>query len=133
MNFFTINKQITVCPFIMQTQTELFILLCKINRIHFFCTQCMFYSLCWTFTQNQNISFPVINLFGELMSTPKYITFRPNQMAGNERLPFLLIPVPYPEYLYLSISAFLIKVTAPNKQFSSVGSLFVVLSVLFIS
>ena len=54
-------------------------------------------------------------------------------MAGNERLPFLLIPVPYPEYLYLSISAFLIKVTAPNKQFSSVGSLFVVLPVLFIS
>ena len=67
------------------------------------------------------------------MSTPKYIKFRPNQMAGNERLPFLLIPVPYPEYLYLSISAFLIKVTAPNKQFSSVESLFVVLSVLFIS
>ena len=54
-------------------------------------------------------------------------------MPGNERLPLLLNPVPYPEYLYLSISAFLIKVTAPNKQFSSVESLFVVLSVLFIS
>ena len=31
--------------------------------------------------------------------------------------------MPQPEYPYLSISVFLVKVTAPNKQFFSVGSL----------
>ena len=67
------------------------------------------------------------------MFTPKIITFRPNPVPGNEKLLFLSNPVPYPEYLYFSILAFLVKTTAPNKQFSSVGSLLVVLSVLFIS
>ena len=35
--------------------------------------------------------------------------------------PPLSNPMPYPEYLYLSISAFLVKLSAPNKQFSNVG------------
>ena len=30
-------------------------------------------------------------------------------------------PMPYPEYLYLSMSALLVKLTAPNKQLSHVG------------
>ena len=52
---------------------------------------------------------------------PKIITFLPNVIPGNEKLPCLSNPIPYPEYLYLSISIFLINVTAPNKQFSNVG------------
>ena len=51
----------------------------------------------------------------ELISTPNIITFWLNPPLGNERLDFLSNPIPQPEYPY--------KVTAPNKQFSSVGSL----------
>ena len=57
----------------------------------------------------------------ELMSTPKIVTFRPNPTQGNEKLPCLSNPIPYPEYPYLFMPAFLVKATAPNKQFSSVG------------
>ena len=41
----------------------------------------------------------------------------PNPPPGNKKPYLLSIPIPQPEYLYLSISAFLVKVTAPNKQF----------------
>ena len=51
----------------------------------------------------------------------KIITFLPNPVPENEKLPCLSNPIPYPEYLYLSISAFLVKVTPPNKQFSNVA------------
>ena len=60
----------------------------------------------------------------ELTSTPKIITFWPDPPLGNEKLDLLSNPIPYPEYSYLSISAFLVKVAAPNKQFFSVVSLF---------
>ena len=40
----------------------------------------------------------------------------PNTPPGNEKFPLLSNPVPYPEYLYSSISAFLVKLTAANKQ-----------------
>ena len=56
----------------------------------------------------------------ELVSTPKIITFLPNPVPENEKLPCLLNPFPYPKYPYLSVSAFLVRLTAPNKQFSSV-------------
>ena len=55
------------------------------------------------------------------MSTPKIITFRPNPVPGNEKFPCLSNPTPYPEYPYLPISAFLVKVTALNKQLLSAG------------
>ena len=57
----------------------------------------------------------------ELMSTPKIITFLPNPVPGNEKRPCLSNPISYPEYPYLPMSAFLVKLTAPNKQFLSVG------------
>ena len=66
------------------------------------------------------ISFFLLSIFvDELMSTPKIITFLPNPIPGDEKLPCLSNPIPYPEYLYLSLSAFLVRLTAPNKQFSS--------------
>ena len=49
--------------------------------------------------------------------------FWPNPLPGNEKLDILSNPIPYPEYKYLSRSAFLVKETAPNKQLFSVGSL----------
>ena len=56
-----------------------------------------------------------------LISTPKINTFWPNPSSGNEKLPLLSNPIP--EYPYLSMSAFLVKLTPPNKQFLNVGSL----------
>ena len=54
------------------------------------------------------------------MSTQKIIMFRSNPVPGNEKFPCLSNPIPYPEYPFLSMSAFLVKLTAPNKQFSKV-------------
>ena len=45
------------------------------------------------------------------MSNPKIITLQPNPPAKNEKVPRLSNPIPYPEYLYLSISAFLVDLT----------------------
>ena len=68
------------------------------------------------------IYFFLLSIFvDELISTPKTISCCSNPIPGDEKLPCLSNPIPYPEYLYLSISAFLIKLTAPNKRFSSVG------------
>ena len=71
-----------------------------------------------------NMSFFLLPIWAEkIISTPKINTFWPNSPLGNEKSSLLSNPIPYPEYPYLSMSAFLVKVTAPNKQFFSVGSL----------
>ena len=75
----------------------------------------------WAFAQNQNVFFSVTVFVDELISTPKIIKFLPNPVPGNEKRPCLSNPIPYLEYFYLSISAFSVKVTVPNKQFFSVG------------
>ena len=41
-----------------------------------------------------------------LKSAPKIITFLPYPPIGCEKLPLESNPIPYPEYLYLLISAF---------------------------
>ena len=73
------------------------------------------------------MSFFLLSIFvDELISTPKIITFWPNpvpknqKFPGNQKFPCLSNPLPYREYPNLSMSAFLVKLTAPNKQFSSV-------------
>ena len=55
-----------------------------------------------------------------LKSAPKIIQFLPSPLPKLDSL-CLSNPMPYPLYLHLSISAFLVKLTAPNKQFSNVG------------
>ena len=55
------------------------------------------------------------------MSSPKIITFLPSPPLGCVKVPSQSNPIPYPEYLYLSIVAFFVKVTAPKKQFSKVA------------
>ena len=68
------------------------------------------------------ISFFLLSVFvDELIFTPKIITFLRNPVSGNEKRPCLSNPVPHPEYPYLPMSAFSIKLTASIKQFSSVG------------
>ena len=50
---------------------------------------------------------------------PKIIQFLPDTLA-TENLFFLSNLNPYPEYFYSSIPTYLVKLTAPNKQFSNV-------------
>ena len=56
----------------------------------------------------------------ELISTPKIITFLPKSLP-NEKDVSLSNPMPYQEYPYLLISAVLVNLIYPNKQFYSVG------------
>ena len=65
--------------------------------------------------------FLLSNFVDELISTPKIITFLPVLPEGCEKHPSLSNPIPLLEYPYLSISLFLVNLTAPNKQFSIVG------------
>ena len=53
----------------------------------------------------------------------KVITFLPNQALVIEIVSFVSNLVPYLEYLYLSVSGFVTNLTAPDKEFPSVGSL----------
>ena len=48
------------------------------------------------------------------MSTPEIITFLPNPVPGNEKLQCLSNPIPYLEYPYLSMSAFLVRLTTTS-------------------
>ena len=59
-------------------------------------------------------------LVDELISTPKIITFLPKSLP-NEKDVSLSNPMSYQEYPYLLISAVLVNLIYPNKQFSSVG------------
>ena len=64
--------------------------------------------------------FPLSIFIDELISTPKSIAFWPTPPPGNEKLDLLSNPIPYPEYFYLSKSAFLVKLTAQNSAFCNV-------------
>ena len=55
-----------------------------------------------------------------LKSASKIITSLPYPPLGCVKLPLESNPIPYPEYLYLSISAFFVNLTAPNGKFSKV-------------
>ena len=68
-----------------------------------------------------NPSLFLLSTFVDNTFTRKIITFVPVPPLGWEKNTCLSNPIPYPELLYLSISAFLVKLTAPNKQFSNVG------------
>ena len=48
---------------------------------------------------------------------------QPNLPVWNENISNPSNEIPYPEYLYLSISAFFTNLTAPNKRISITGEL----------
>ena len=78
------------------------------------------------------ISFFLLSIsIDKLISTPKIILFLTVPPLKCEKHPCLSNLIPYPEYLYLSIPAFLINLAAPTKQFSSAGYL-LILKVLLI-
>ena len=58
-----------------------------------------------------------------LIPAPKITTFWPNPQLGCEKVLLESNPIPYPEYLYLSISVFFVNLTATNRQFSKVTPL----------
>ena len=62
----------------------------------------------------------------QLISAPKIITFLPYPPFGCIKPPLESNPIPYPEYLYLSISVFFVHLTAPNRQFSKVTPLLLI-------
>ena len=65
----------------------------------------------------------LLSIWGEeLISAPKINRFWPYPLPGNEKPSLLANPIPYPEYPYLSISTFSVKVTAPNKHFLNAWS-----------
>ena len=75
------------------------------------------YVLIPVFDLFQELKYPffLLSIFvDELMSTLKIITFLPNPVPGNDKLPCLSNPIPYPEYFYLPISSFLARLTASN-------------------
>ena len=87
----------------------------------FFWSQCcIIYSLCETFKKNENSFLFLSRCTEELISTPKIIRFLPNVLATGD-VPRMSNPMPYQEYLYLSISASLTNLNAPNEEFSNVG------------
>ena len=62
--------------------------------------------------------FFLLSIFADgLISTPKIIIFLLVPLIRREKNPCVANPIPYPEYLYLSIPAFLVKLIAPNQQF----------------
>ena len=52
-----------------------------------------------------------------IIYTRKIIAFWPNLPLANKKVPCESNPIPYPEYFYLSISAFVVNFTAPNRRF----------------
>ena len=70
---------------------------------------------------NTNALFTLLLACTELLkSAPKIITFVPFHPLGCEKLPLESNAIPYPEYLYLSMSEFFVNLIAPNRQFSKV-------------
>ena len=65
------------------------------------------------------ISFPLLSVCTELISTPKII-FLPTLLSGNENSIRVSNLIPLPPYKYLSGSAFLANLIPPNKQFFNV-------------
>ena len=60
---------------------------------------------------------------------PKIITFLPYPPLGCVKLSIESNPIPHPEYLYLSISAFFVNLTAPNRQLCKVIPIFIALEI----
>ena len=89
-------------------------------------------NLCVSPFPRTNMSFFLLSMCAEkLISTQKINTFWPNPPPGNGKLDLLWNPIPYPEYPYLSISEFLVRVTAPNNAFCNVGKLLPMAAILF--
>ena len=76
---------------------------------------------CMKYLPNTKTLFTLLLACTELLkSALKIMTFLPFSPLGCEKFPLESNPIPYPEYLYLSASAFFVILIASNKQFSKV-------------
>ena len=73
----------------MQAQTKLFILLCKINRIHFGAVSVCSNPCVGPIPKIKTSFFLLSACTEELISTQKIMTFLPNPIPANEKLPCL--------------------------------------------
>ena len=79
----------------------------------------MAFILCTRALPNTNILFTLLLSCTELLkSAPNIIAFVPFPPLGCEKLPLESNPIPYPQYLYLSMSGFFVNLIAPDRQFS---------------
>ena len=71
--------------------------------------------------ENRDIFFLIINMDKRTHTCTKYydVFTKPTTIIGNEKRPLASNPIPKPEYLYWSESAFLVNLTAPQKKFPS--------------
>ena len=99
----------------MQAQRKLLFIFSKINRIHFNAVPS---NPCARPSLRIKIFFLVINMCRRTHIYSKDYTV---STKPTENFQLLSSPMPYPEHLYSSISLFLVKLTAPSKQFSSAG------------
>ena len=67
------------------------------------------------------IDFLLLSLCTDELIPVQNITFLPNSLSlDNEKLPCVLNPIPYPEYLYLPKSALFTDLAATNKKFTKI-------------
>ena len=76
---------------------------------------------CMKLLPNTDTLFTLLLACTELLKSALKITkFWQSPPLGCEKFPLESNLIPYPEYLYLSTSAFFVNLTAPNRQFSKV-------------
>ena len=93
VNFCIINKQISICPIVMQAKTIFFFVTVKLIEIFSAISICS--SPCVGPIPRTYIFFFLLSIWTEeLISTPKINIFLPNPPLGNEKLPLLSNPVP---------------------------------------
>ena len=74
---------------------------------------------CMNSLTNTNTLFTLLLACTEILtSAPKIIKFAPFPPLGCEKLALESNPTPYPEYLHLSTSEFVVILIALNRQFS---------------
>ena len=122
MNFCTINKQVTIFFIIMQAQTIFLLFSVKLIEYIFSALSVCSNPCAGPLPRNKISFFSVINLcwWTNIYTKNYYISAgsswrvwkKPMSIKSNSLIR---------KYPYLSISTFLVNLTAPNKQFSSVG------------
>ena len=115
-------------------------MLCKLNRILFFALNVVSSNpyvrpslrikifFCYQHVQKTSYLLQKLLHFYQIHYLPIH-PFLPNpflllpNLLPTEKAPFISNPIPNPEYIYLSMSVSFTNLTAPNKEFSSLGLL----------
>ena len=100
----------------MPVQTTFFSVIIKLTEYIFSAVNECSPNPCVGLFPRIKMSFPLLSTWtDDFVSTPIITTFLPKLPSGSEKTPLLSNPILYLDYLFLSISAFLVTLTAPNK------------------